>query len=122
MHRLRHLLYWQAQFDSKRPLLWFCGAIYLLIAGPISFGVYSLLRWKGGWTVTGTAYLANLTIIHAFANLVLVSFLASRAADERRNGFLAIVQMTDIHPAALTAFRFLSALWTLFALWLMRLP
>lgn len=122
MRRLRHLLYWQAQFDSKRPLLWLCGAVYLFFAGPVSFAVFSLIRWRGGFPVTGSAYLANLTIINAFASLLLVSFLASRAADERRNGFLAIVQMTDIHPAALTAFRFLGAMWSVAALWVMRLP
>jgi hypothetical protein len=122
MRRLRHLLYWQAQFDSKRPLLWLCGAIYLLFAGPASFAVFSFIHWRGGFPVTGSAYLANLTIINAFASLLLVSFLASRAADERRNGFLAILQMTDIHPAALTAFRFLGAMWTVAGLWVMRLP
>lgn len=122
MRRLRHLLYWQAQFDSKRPLLWLCGAIYLFFAGPASFAVFSFIHWRGGFPVTGSTYLANLTIINAFASVLLISFLASRAADERRNGFLAILQMTDLHPAALTAFRFLGAMWSIAGLWVMRLP
>jgi hypothetical protein len=122
MRRLRHLLYWQAQFDSRRPLLWLCGALYLLLAGPMTLGALALISWRSGLAVTGTGYLAALTFIHAFANLLLVSYQASRAADERRNGFLAILQMTDINPAAVTSFRFLGAMASVAVVWLMRLP
>ena len=81
MRRLRHLLYWQAQFDSKRPLLWLCGAVYLLFAGPATLGTLALIYWRSPWPVPGSAYLTALTIVHAFASLLLVSYHASRAAD-----------------------------------------
>jgi len=122
MRRLRDLLYWQAQFDSKRPVLWLWGALTLLLAGPGTWGVLLLFRWRSGMPISGTAYLAGLTIVHAATSMLFVVSHASRGADERRTGFLAILQMTDIPAATLTMFRFFGGLAGASILWVMRLP
>jgi hypothetical protein len=122
MRRLLHLLYWQAQFDARRPLLWLCGVGYLMIAGPVTLGLLQLIRRKMNLPVTGDAYLSALTIYHAIGSTLLVTYLAARAADERNTGFLAILQMTDLPAVTLTLFRLLAGLVNLAPLWLMRLP
>ncbi len=122
MRRLLHLLYWQAQFDNRRPLLWLCGACYVLAAGPLILAACWLLQGRLGFRLTGLNYLSTLTTVNAVGAVTFVSYRASRTADERATGFLAIVQMTDLSPATLIAFRLLGSLAGLFPLWLLRFP
>ncbi|QDT53117.1 hypothetical protein Pan44_11320 [Caulifigura coniformis] len=122
MRRLLYLLYWQAQFDARRPLIWLTGASYLLVAGPILLAILAWSRGRMGLPVTGTALLTASACLSALANALLVTWLASRAADERATGFLAAVQMTNIRPVTLTAFRLTAMAIHLVPLTLMRLP
>jgi len=122
MRRLLYLLYWQAQFDARRPLMWLTGAIYILLAGPILLAILAWSRGRMGLPVTGAADLTAIASLCALANVLLVTYQASRAADERATGFLAAVQMTDIRPLTLTTFRLGGMALGLVPLALMRLP
>ena len=122
MRRLWNLLYWQAQFDSRRPMMWLVGAGYLLAAGPCTLGILGLVGWRTGIPVSGRAYLTALTILHSISGVLYAAHLAARAADERANGFLAMLQITDLPATVLTTYRTLGAIIGLLPLWLMRLP
>ncbi|HVJ86387.1 MAG TPA: hypothetical protein VM452_12130, partial [Caulifigura sp.] len=122
MRRLLHLLYWQAQFDPRRPMLWLVGASYLVIAGPLTLGSFHLVSWRTGLPTSGSAYLSALSLLNSVAGMLFAMSQGSRAADERATGFLAAVQMTDLPGWTLTAFRGLGILVSGAPLWALRLP
>jgi hypothetical protein len=122
MHRLRRLLFWQAQFDARRPAVWLAGACYLLVAGPMLLWMLSLAGGFRRAPVSGGQYLTALTILHALVAVLVTTIRGARTADERATGFLALVQITDVPPFEWTCFRLLAALQAYLPLWFLRMP